>query len=996
MTQPSNKPRYIDVNRDVLSVRPPFLMTGVTARVFPLKANMARLTQFCEQYLNMDIPPEIVRFLPAAPYVYLMMLDYGSMSPASVQAQNLGWVAQHEVAFAVPLEQWRMEEGRLVFKGWACVCPFIFVDDEMSLTTGREVYGWPKVAGRVDTESSLWGAHPLKTTRVFGFSTHLFPKVYAGEPETMQVLLQVDSDAPPSYARVIPDPSNPWYPLSAAASAMRTSMSLMGSAADMLLGLRVRGFQTHRNADSLMAMAGKAGGYLAQLLPGLLRPGAHANGDARGGTPGLSFENITLKQFRDAQEPDQACYKALVSSTMGIDRLNNSGLLGDLNLLRGDASGGYTLRIHRYASQPIIETLGLEVAATEGDAVDGSVALLKPVFPFWTDVDLFYDAGRVICSRTHGPGNDDGDRWTDEDRGEQAAAVSTVAPVPPAPASGESAHAFYNTALGAATQPVAGPFEFPDVTLQVYPLLADRKKLDGFLAQYLNEPLTGTGLRFEPFGDYVYLLVNVTGDQLGTMWSSTNDIGWWAEREVSFYVPVKWFRDGVLVSTAMVAPFVYANNGRAVITDREVNGRPSVVATIESPRDAWLDSSGPAQARKYLHLETEAFPALHLGQKSERCTLIDIDEHDVLPYNDDVGWRVIAEGWGETLVDDLKRKTAEHRLEADAVRDGKALALELLAHGAPFNSIHIKQYRDAADTDRACYQAAIHIERSITGIYDIREIENKVHVRIHRLSGHPIVETLGLKVKSVDAGGGRIVDNLQPIRPFWMRVSLREKLGSVLAWRSIDPRWQVAPVAAAATPFFQRPGETRVGASLAQPGLLWQGLRDAANDWLREALAAQLGRIRVTASTSAGAGAGDGEMIDRLLSMPSVDAFCDFASLDQQIALVQAWHLRHPAHLQRLTHARAGEAITALDDVQLVIESILSDEWENWGNPRRNHRPPVPPKPEQCVPSSSIYGGSWILNRNTADFVAEHGLAITPDGASWFVAAPAPPPALQQ
>ena len=434
MSDRTRKPRYIDPSGDpgrgALPVRPPFLMTGVSSRVFPLKANMARLTNFCDQYLNMDIPAEVVRFTPAAPYVYLMMLDYGSMSPASVQAQNVGWVAQHEVAFAVPLERWRREQGQLVFKGWACVCPFIFVDDEMSLTTGREVYGWPKVAGQVDAEMPLWADRVQSTTRMFSFSTNLFPKVYAGDAESMQLLLQVDCDASPSYSGIPPDPANPWFPLSAAATAMRSSLSLMGSAADMLLGLRVRGFRTHRNVASLRAMAGHAGSFLGQMLSGAIRPGlgrgvnaANAANVASGAnffpagvpaTPGLAFQNITLKQFRDAQEPERACYKALVSSTMGVERLNGSGLLGDINLLRGDVSCGYTLRIHRYASQPIIESLGLEVTATEGTGNDAAVSVLKPVFPFWTDVDLLYDAGDVICSRTHGPGTDDVDRWTDE------------------------------------------------------------------------------------------------------------------------------------------------------------------------------------------------------------------------------------------------------------------------------------------------------------------------------------------------------------------------------------------------------------------------------------------------------------------------------------------------------------------------------------------------------------------------------------------------------
>ena len=197
------------------------------------------------------------------------------------------------------------------------------------------------------------------------------------------------------------------------------------------------------------------------------------------------------------------------------------------------------------------------------------------------------------------------------------------------------------------------------------------------------------------------------------------------------------------------------------------------------------------------------------------------------------------------------------------MRDAKALALELLAHEAPFNWVHLKQYRDAADTERACYQAAVHTKRSITRIYDIREIESRVHVRMHRLSGHPIVQGLGLKVKSVDSTGGQVVDNLQPIRPFWMRVSLREQLGTVIAWRALGPHWQIAhpwfaaPRAGAgqsgadpSTPYFRCAGETRVGRSLGQPQEFQRGLKDQSIEWLRQAVSAELKHLRIETSSN--------------------------------------------------------------------------------------------------------------------------------------------------
>jgi len=1054
MTQRIRKPAFIDPAGDprhgTLPVQPPFMFREVTTRVFPLKANIARLTHFCDQYLNMDIPPSIVHYRPSLPYVYMMVLNYGSMSAASVQAQNVGWVAQHEVTFTVPLQRWREENGKLVFKDWASVSPFIFVDAQMSLTTGREVYGWPKVAGVFDAYTPLWMAHPRAASRQFSMSTHVFPKVYAGEAETLRTLLQVDSDPSASYDDIPPDPGNPWFPLSAVPNALRTSLSLSGTALDMLLALRVRGFRTNRSVDSLLAMGGNAGFNLANLVQGLI-PGL-GRGDVDAATsaqdaPRLSIDNVTLKQFRDAAEPNDACYKALVSSRMGFDRLNKSGLLGGTNLLRGDPSGGYSVRIHRYTSQPIIESLGLEVASEQQQADGGSVAILKPAFPFWTDVDLFYGKGQVICSRTHVPGDDASDKWIDEQADAATRKAEAPAKAPPQGGPHEPpmappqatpqarqppearSHNAYNTALGAATQPVAGPFHFPDVTLQVYPLLAERAQLDAFLAQYLNTPLSSTDLRFETFGSYVYLMVQVCDDEIGTMWSGSNNIGWWASREVTFCVPVKWYRGDQLISVGMVSPFVYSNNGRAVITDREVNGRASVAATIDSPRDVWLTASGPTCERQFLHMETEIFPALNLGQKAESRTLLDIDERDVLAYNDDVGWRMVADTWGRTMVDDLKRKADIRSTNEEQVLDAKALALEILAHGAPVNWINLKQYRDAADIDRACYQAVVRTERSITRIYDIREIEQGVHVRLHRVAGHPIVKALGLKVKSQDSINGNVVDNLQPLRPFWMRVSLKETLATVVGWRATGEEWTISdpwfnnpggqspdattqrapsdqeatPATAAgdarhphSKPYFGAPGATRVGKRLAMHNDWWQRLKDHSEEWLRKSLRHEMELIKPQAldmtseaweALQKGLSASDSAelniQLDRMAKRDSLDEFCAATSIESLmlIARVMPQSEGLTPELQRLTREDAKDAITALDDVQVVIESILSDEWENWGNPRRYQE--IEPKPEQCIPCGSVYGGSDALKGCKDAFATSSGLERF-ENESWW------------
>ena len=146
-----------------LQMAPPFSFSDVKMTVFPLQANLARLTQFCDSYLNQA--GEFVQFKPFLPFVYLIILDYGKMSAPATQT---GWVSQREVAFGVPL-QWLEpdENGQMAFKDFAFTTPFIFVDNELSLSTGREVYGWPKLLARLDPRIDEWIKDPHGARRVF-------------------------------------------------------------------------------------------------------------------------------------------------------------------------------------------------------------------------------------------------------------------------------------------------------------------------------------------------------------------------------------------------------------------------------------------------------------------------------------------------------------------------------------------------------------------------------------------------------------------------------------------------------------------------------------------------------------------------------------------------------------------------------------------------------------------------------------------------------------
>jgi hypothetical protein len=1063
------KPAYIDpAVRDgsaSLAAEPPFVFRAVTTRVFPVKANPARLYGFIDRYLNDDIPPSIAHFRPSLPYVYVMVLNYGKMAPSSVHAQNLGWVAQNEVLFTVPLTWWRQENERLVFKDWAFVSPFIFVDSALSQTTGREVYGWPKVMGRVDAQQPLWAEHPLAGSRLFTLSAKVFPKTYAGQREAPRVLLQVDLDPSPTYTQSPPRPSNPWNPLNSLPRMAGNTLGLMGDALDMLAGLRLRGF--HRSPESTLSLLGSSSRNLAGLLPGLLLPRTGPQDLERQrelGMPEMHIEQITLKQFRDVQSPNDACYQALVASTMGFDCLNQGGLLGDVNLLRGDPSGGFTLRIHRYPNHPIVDALGMEVSRIEeGD--DAPVDVLKPTLPFWTDVDLFYGPGRVICSRTPSPAPSAAAAWRAEQpeppgarrpskgakpkqqaaslprqkgqnasglgaavdlvKGESAAqpgASAETAAQTPGKASSASAAAGwcppddadtaedatpcripYNTTRGAATQPISGPFRFPDVTVQVYPLLADPARLVTLLDRYLNQPIVGSGLRFETAGSYVYLLVNHFGEQLGSMWSESNNIGWWADREVSFCVPVKWFHNDELVGLALTCPFVFANSGRAAITDREVNGRPTVRARIDSPADVWMSDSGPVAPRRLLEVETDVFPALHLGQQAQQRTLLELDMGDSLPQADANGWRLIAQHWGETLVRDLKRKQRIEQDQGEEIRDALALAHKLLGQAGDINWITLKQYRDAAKMDVACYQALVHTTRRITALHDLREIESRVHLRLHRYPGQPIADTLGLAVKWQRSRGGNVVQDIQPIRPFWMRASMEEDLGRVLCWRAEDADWtlshpwlkpqtddKAAHPAPHDHPGLLGDGDTSVGAGLCDLGCE-RPLKEQVGSWLQATLTEELAAVidavgALSTEERSALAAQVGARLD--CAAPALDGKTTPASIAQALSgdallgFVDAWRAVLGERLgplatkqARLSRADTRAALGRLDDVQVVLEHILSQCWEH-GDPERRAKAGDTRQPALRIREDSV--------GPAADGLLERHPELEPDGDGWW------------
>lgn len=848
-----------------LQMSPPFEFSDVTMTVFPLEANLARLTQFTESYLNQA--PDIVHFKPFLPYVYLIILDYGKMS---TEAARTGWVSQREVAFGVPLQWMKPTPEGLKFHDWAFTTPFIFVDNELSLSTGREVYGWPKLLAHLDPRVDEWVQDPHGARRVFEIRSQAAANRHGHEATSpflsvTQTQVSGMTDFPPR--------------LTPMADALRDMPSTMFGMARMwrdalgamrtMLEARAEGAK----ADPTQQQA--AGATVANSMASIF--------------PKLYSNTINLKQFRDAASPEGTCYQAITAAKMPIQRVGGGGLLGAQNMMVGQLSGGFEVNITHSSAVPIVSALGLQ--ANEVQSINGDqIATISPVCPFWVKLDMHYGKGETLAWRPRQGA------WRGID-GMEGVATPTPAPAPkvanekpaafdadpkknpnpdiaarlsgaatsakfvkvdtdkepepetkpdPVPADDpdptrlpqdvqliEPSNPF-NTTRGA-SEAIGGKLRLPGAQIRVLPLLADPEVLQRFVENYIQVP---GKLRVELWGRHVYLSVS----NFRRMMADLNPGAGGSAREITFSVPVKlydisgeegpspntppdwvpealrdnWQRgaDG-LIGTALISPFSYVDDMRAAISESEVFGIPTLRSDISSPPRGWTDK----RADLGILAEARAIVVPSLGTNSEgtRQSLVQVREFPMLPDWDTPGWTELAGDWGGYLRDDLLEKftqsgatRADNEAQEDEQEDkdasfeqspefpfnaARALSLTLLGGTNGINTLALKQFRDAGEPEKACYQGIVMKTMRIDTIHTLTEIERPLSVAITRFPTQPIGEILGLIPKRTANTPQGLVDEYEPLRPFELTGDLIREGGKTLFERGTDADWTMVYMA---------------------------------------------------------------------------------------------------------------------------------------------------------------------------------------------------------
>lgn len=734
------------------------VLSDVSFQIYPLVASMARLTAFCDLYLNFmydnDRPPYFFR--PALPYVLLQIIDYGRMA---IEWQNEGWFGAKELCFTIPLERYRRHGNEIVFMDFATITPFIFADNTLSVRNGREVYGWPKIAMRMDRLAPQ--LDPLKMTPIISLHLEVPGSPQMRKSDELVPFLDVVREAGPFQS--LRRSSSDFF--TAGTNALAGSTSFLSDAVRSLGDLGNSRAREISDLGYLQAASDMGFEYLRTIAPGL-------TGDRRNALYpqhiGYTGNVINLKQFRDAQEPNTACYQAITLSKMTLERINDAGLL--LDVKAGDPpSGRYLLRLFHLAMQPIVETLGLEVAG-QMSVNDRDAALLEPQFPFWMNADLSYGQGDTLCWRSRCSG------WSED--------VACPKPPPPDPA---HLGIPYVPLGSGALQEIAGPFTFPELTIRVLPMIADEAALAIYCKTYLKvKGQEDIPFTFEPWGRHVYLLA-ATYDRLT---ASLNAAGLAADREVAIVIPVKVKKNGQPFGLALLPAYTFVGSQVSAITDREVYGRPTLLSRISSPPSTWLDfvKSPETLFQPVLEIWTNLLPSNYIGAEVSERMVLEIGRGQLPASSAHEDDQLLT--WGHALLLDYRSKVAESIVnDGDDLDEARSAILSVLFSDSPICSVALKQFMDAGNLLKACFQALVRHDRSIECLYEIGEFLHPLHVSIPKYDTLPIVDKLGLVVKSTGVEwdpevGDIATDYIEPTRPFWIKVGMSGKKSENLCLRA--------------------------------------------------------------------------------------------------------------------------------------------------------------------------------------------------------------------
>jgi hypothetical protein len=262
-------PDYADDGTGFPVFRGPYLQQDARLAVFLFNADMGRLAALCQQRLNVS-SAFAYQYVPLTSSLMLVYADMLVSSRDERDAQA-GLIPETEASFWVLTAAMKKTRGGAVPHHLAWFLPYLLVDEGSAIATGREVYGFPKLAAQFQKPDEI--QRPAFRADVLGI------KVFGAQAVAQRErLLTLSAPSAPG-----PAPA-----------------SDLDSIKQRLAGELSRNMRAGLGSAPLEWAAR----FINDRIP-------------------LVF----LKQFRDAQDTRKACYQKLVEAPLKVEAFYEGGLL---------------------------------------------------------------------------------------------------------------------------------------------------------------------------------------------------------------------------------------------------------------------------------------------------------------------------------------------------------------------------------------------------------------------------------------------------------------------------------------------------------------------------------------------------------------------------------------------------------------------------------------------------------------------------------------------
>lgn len=300
-----------------------FRSLNTTLYGFMAEADGEKLDALCQKVFTQTSRGEI-DILAIGDKVMLTWGKIEAVSSLTPPYDAMGAVAEPQVCVWVPVAFVdRKDDDRIVATRFAMFVPYLWVDNAMSLATGRELFGYPKSWAEIGFPQE--GASPRRwSLRAFGLD-------YAGgalaQPHDLLELVEGDA--------LEGDGEDPWYD---------GPLEVARDVADRLFD---------RDDEE-------------RIVPGL-----RLAADLAGDLIDRSFRHLFLKQVRDIADGTEAALQQITEAHYKVRGMRARPRLRE-----------YSLTVHPLDSQPLITELGLrsqtlnlayEIEEMDFDVGDGRV-----------------------------------------------------------------------------------------------------------------------------------------------------------------------------------------------------------------------------------------------------------------------------------------------------------------------------------------------------------------------------------------------------------------------------------------------------------------------------------------------------------------------------------------------------------------------------------------------------------------------------------------------